>query len=102
MADFDILDGGKRLAKAAVEGDGLTASRVLEEAGSCRWPQVINQANSEFKALGVDSAYKLTSSSKISYKSYDETIELFRLGINVGNNRVLPLASHTDLRCDKQ
>lgn len=99
-----LLREGARLRDAATFGNGMDASRVLEEVGSCNWTQVLNQ--SRRVSQDMRDSFRIEMSSEL--RGNTEKISVFRVGDlrnGVGqqyDNRVVPLASVEDTRCDKK
>lgn len=104
MADMErseLLDQAQKLASAAMEGDGLSAAKILQEAGSCGWKNLIQTANSEY--LGD---LRLITSGAASAQFEDIDLYLVNDDANyygeLRDNRVLPLAKVGDLRCNEK
>ncbi|MCA9805605.1 MAG: hypothetical protein KC777_26725 [Cyanobacteria bacterium HKST-UBA02] len=110
--DFENVDtaqAGADLAKAAVAGDGMSASRILEEVGSCKWREVVQAANEatapsvlyDFPAPVLDGSRLITSST---LNGNQESISVFKqnYGSSQAGASLLPLATVTDARCDKK
>lgn len=86
----------KRMTTAALEGDGITATRLLEEVGSCGWKDLVKQTN---KRLDETSQRTLSSESSVKYTTH--IYESLTLHLNT-NTRSTPLASTTEVRCEKK
>jgi len=104
MPAFDIHRGSEQLAQAASAGDGLTTARILEEAGSCNWKALVYATN----VIAENGPFKLSTSDELSNHGETETITLYKLGNAINgygqqqDNRVYPLASVNDTRCEKK
>jgi len=106
--EFDAAEAGKDFALAAANGDGLSAARVLEEAGSCNWSSVIREANKAEahsqlwgQVMPVFTDKYLASSSTVDRLNNTETVGVHLVGYGA-DGKVVPVASVTDKRCDKK
>jgi len=100
---FDINDGAKRLEEAAKNNDGLTVARIMEEAGSCNWNKLVTSA-SEIGKHEQQDPFVLTLNDFLAQDTDRVTVlKVGALKNSFGmqfDNRVFPLASLTDQRCE--
>lgn len=99
---FNLDDGAKRMFEAAQAGDGISAARVLEEAGSCNWKDLVGKSNQ----LAAKKGFVLSTSDELS--AAEERLTVFKSGQLLNgygqnyDNRVYPLATFTDKRCENK
>ncbi len=98
---FNVNDGAKRLVDAANRDDGISTSRILEEAGSCNWKDLVAKANSDLQKT------KLGTHDELRINNVEQ-LTLYKIGNSqngFGNqldDRVQPLATVSDVRCDRK
>lgn len=98
-AEINVDDNvASRLTAATKEGDGITAKRILEEVGSCGWKDLLKQTN---KALAKERFTHLYLSSENSSYQLNPDYETLTLHIHTGHKST-PLASTTEIRCEKK
>ena len=106
---FDIERDANRLAKAAKDGDGITAVRILESAGSCNWKALVGNANASPEAHTVNgivspekqATVHLSTSVERSYSSYPRGFDQLTLFSTQSDGYPLPLATVKDWICDE-
>ena len=99
-------EAAKRLEKAVINNDGITAPRILEEVGSCGWSSLIKKTN----ALAMDNkdGFVLVPSSALEIYSTSETLSLSKTtpveyGLGTPMTAwVNPMGSISDTRCEKK
>lgn len=104
MAERSITENAARLRDAGAFGKGMDASRILEEVGSCNWAQLLTETRKV--SQDMRDSFRIEMSSDL--RGNTEKISVYRVGDlrnGVGqqfDNRVVPLASVEDTRCDKK
>jgi hypothetical protein len=101
---FNLDESAARLEAAAKNNDGLTAARIMDEAGSCNWKSLVEKAS---KIANAEEHNPFTLSTSDELLLHSEWVSLYKLGGSKNryeelDNRVYPLAKVIDQRCEKK